>query len=146
MFVHRFDVASSGFQIRRQEYRIRYHRHRFELIDRHPRGYAYTTPASEWRTLSTRRHPRMRCPAIKNVGTTTRCHHVRHPSDGLPILTFVSKETIASIVREAKILHVAFVDGDGMPQCIPMIGALEDDAVGDHILYLHGWCKQPYAQ
>lgn len=48
------------------------------------------------------------------------------------------KETIASIVREAKILHVAFVDDDGMPQCVPMIGALEDDAAGDHVLYLHG--------
>jgi hypothetical protein len=45
-------------------------------------------------------------------------------------------------VREAKILHVAFVDGDGLPQCVPMIGALEDDAVGDHILYLHGRCSQ----
>jgi len=48
------------------------------------------------------------------------------------------KETIAAIVRESKILHVAFVDDDGMPQCVPMIGALEDDKQGDHILLLHG--------
>lgn len=51
-----------------------------------------------------------------------------------------SKETVAAIVRESKILHVAFVDEDGMPQCIPMIGALEDDKQGDHYLYLHGRC------
>ena len=55
-------------------------------------------------------------------------------------ITDISKETIASIVREAKILHVAWVDADGMPQCIPMIGALEDDGSGDPVLYLHGRC------
>ena len=49
-----------------------------------------------------------------------------------------AKETIATIVRESKILHVAFVDEDGMPQCVPMIGALEDNDAGDLILFLHG--------
>lgn len=53
----------------------------------------------------------------------------------------IRKETIASIVREAKILHVAFVDDDGMPQCVPMLGALVDDVAGDHVLYLHGRCS-----
>lgn len=28
-----------------------------------------------------------------------------------------------------------------MPQCMPMIGALEENEHGDHILYLHGQCK-----
>jgi hypothetical protein len=36
------------------------------------------------------------------------------------------------------VLHVAFVDDDGMPQCVPMIGALEDTEDGDLTLYLHG--------
>jgi len=48
------------------------------------------------------------------------------------------KETVASIIHESKILHIAFVDEDGMPQCMPMIGALEQDEQGDHILFLHG--------
>jgi len=48
------------------------------------------------------------------------------------------KETVAAIIHESKILHVAFVDEDGMPQCVPMIGALEEDKQGDHILFLHG--------
>jgi uncharacterized protein len=52
----------------------------------------------------------------------------------------LSKETVAAIIHESKILHVAFVDEDGMPQCVPMIGALEEDKQGDHILFLHGWC------
>jgi len=50
------------------------------------------------------------------------------------------KETVAAIIRESKILHVAFVDEDEMPQCMPMIGALEENEQGDHILYLHGRC------
>jgi nitroimidazol reductase NimA-like FMN-containing flavoprotein (pyridoxamine 5'-phosphate oxidase superfamily) len=29
-----------------------------------------------------------------------------------------------------------------MPQCMPMIGALEQDEQGDHILFLHGQLKQ----
>ncbi|GJJ12222.1 hypothetical protein Clacol_006463 [Clathrus columnatus] len=47
------------------------------------------------------------------------------------------KTTIVSIVREAKIAHVAFVDADGLPQCIPMIAAFEDPESQDLILYLH---------
>ena len=49
-----------------------------------------------------------------------------------------SQATISAIIREAKLVHVAFVDEDGMPQCVPMIGALEDNQDGDLILYLHG--------
>ncbi|KAF8590516.1 hypothetical protein K439DRAFT_1627789 [Ramaria rubella] len=48
------------------------------------------------------------------------------------------KATISTIIREAKLVHVAFVDNDGMPQCVPMIGALEDTSEGDLVLYLHG--------
>ncbi|KIM87444.1 hypothetical protein PILCRDRAFT_3910 [Piloderma croceum F 1598] len=47
------------------------------------------------------------------------------------------KEIVAAIIRESKILHVAFTDEDEMPQCMPMIGALEENEQGDHILYLH---------
>lgn len=32
--------------------------------------------------------------------------------------------TVHAIVREAPFVHVAFIDPDGMPQCIPMIGAI----------------------
>lgn len=36
------------------------------------------------------------------------------------------------------VLHVAFVDDDGLPQCIPMVGALETKADGETFVYLHG--------
>ena len=53
-------------------------------------------------------------------------------------LSLYVKETIATIVRESKILHVVFVDEDGVPRCMPMIGALEDNDAGDLVLFLHG--------
>lgn len=47
------------------------------------------------------------------------------------------RSTIISIVRDAKIAHVAFTDPDGFPQCVPMIAAFEDAESPDLILYLH---------
>jgi uncharacterized protein len=61
-----------------------------------------------------------------------------HGATGSPRLKLHFKATIAAIIREAKIVHVAFVDEDGMPQCVPMVGALEDNEDGECILYLHG--------
>lgn len=49
------------------------------------------------------------------------------------------KETIASIIREARVMHVAFVDAQGLPQCIPMIGAWHEDETGQCYLYFHGY-------
>ncbi|ORY66647.1 hypothetical protein BCR35DRAFT_308512 [Leucosporidium creatinivorum] len=48
------------------------------------------------------------------------------------------KETIYGIVKAATVLHVAFVDREGLPQCIPMVGALEQTADGEDYIYLHG--------
>lgn len=47
------------------------------------------------------------------------------------------KTQIADILKEAKICHVSFVH-DQLPQCIPMIGALEQTAGGDMFVYFHG--------
>ncbi|KAH7097587.1 hypothetical protein BKA62DRAFT_716139 [Auriculariales sp. MPI-PUGE-AT-0066] len=47
--------------------------------------------------------------------------------------------TIQSIVQEAKVGHVAFVDDVGRPQCVPMLAALEEREDGDLFLYLHGY-------
>ena len=47
------------------------------------------------------------------------------------------KHQIADIVRQAKICHVSFVH-DHLPQCIPMIGALDETAEGDLFVYFHG--------
>lgn len=50
--------------------------------------------------------------------------------------------TIASIIKEAKIVHVAFVDDHGRPHCLPMLGAFEhDDASGESYIYLHGMSR-----
>ena len=46
--------------------------------------------------------------------------------------------TIQSVVQEAKVGHVAFVDDVGRPQCVPMLAALEEREDGDLFLYLHG--------
>ena len=46
-------------------------------------------------------------------------------------------ETISSIVREAKVAHLGFVDDLGRPQCVPMLAAIEEDE-DDLFLYLHG--------
>lgn len=45
--------------------------------------------------------------------------------------------TVHGIVREAPFIHVAFVDPDGLPQCIPMIGAIVEKD-GEAFVYLHG--------
>jgi nitroimidazol reductase NimA-like FMN-containing flavoprotein (pyridoxamine 5'-phosphate oxidase superfamily) len=50
---------------------------------------------------------------------------------------FYDKRQIADIFREAKICHVSFIH-DFLPQCIPMVSALEETPDGDLILYLHG--------
>jgi len=71
---------------------------------------------------------------VKGVYEKTELNTVgRHKERG-----HYDKTTVTAIIREAKVLHVAFVDDDGMPQCVPMIGALEDTEDGDLILYLHG--------
>jgi uncharacterized protein len=45
---------------------------------------------------------------------------------------------VSAIVKEAKVLHVAWVDSDGLPQCIPMVGAWEEDETGQAYVYFHG--------
>lgn len=47
------------------------------------------------------------------------------------------KHQIADIVRQAKLCHVSFVY-DHLPQCIPMIAALEETEEGDLFVYFHG--------
>jgi hypothetical protein len=47
------------------------------------------------------------------------------------------KHQIADIFRQAKICHVSFVH-DHLPQCIPMIGALDETEEGDVFVYFHG--------
>ncbi|KAF8610248.1 hypothetical protein BDV93DRAFT_517401 [Ceratobasidium sp. AG-I] len=49
------------------------------------------------------------------------------------------KETIAAIIREARVMHVAFVDAQGLPQCVPMLGAWHEDETGQCYLYFHGY-------
>ncbi|CAE6520809.1 unnamed protein product [Rhizoctonia solani] len=58
----------------------------------------------------------------------------RRPDRGI-----YDKEVIASIIREAKVMHVAFVDTQGLPQCIPMIGVWDEDETGQCYLYFHGY-------
>ncbi|KZP22909.1 hypothetical protein FIBSPDRAFT_859126 [Athelia psychrophila] len=48
------------------------------------------------------------------------------------------RKTIFAIARAAPVLHVAFVSDDGLPQCIPMVGALEETEDGEAFVYLHG--------
>ncbi|KAG9095336.1 hypothetical protein FRC06_009892 [Ceratobasidium sp. 370] len=49
------------------------------------------------------------------------------------------KQTISAIIREARVMHVAFVDASGLPQCIPMLGAWHEDETGQCYLYFHGY-------
>ncbi|CEL51909.1 hypothetical protein RSOLAG1IB_00446 [Rhizoctonia solani AG-1 IB] len=58
----------------------------------------------------------------------------RRPDRGI-----YDKETIASIIREAKVVHVAFVDPQGLPQCIPMLGVWDEDETGQCYMYFHGY-------
>ena len=50
------------------------------------------------------------------------------------------KKTVHAIVAEAKIASVAWVDEEsGLPQCVPMIAALQVDPESDDVfLYFHG--------
>ncbi|KAK4700668.1 uncharacterized protein P7C70_g5572, partial [Phenoliferia sp. Uapishka_3] len=48
------------------------------------------------------------------------------------------RKTIYSIARAAPVLHVAFICDEGLPQCIPMVGALEEIEDGEAFVYLHG--------
>ncbi|KAJ7594588.1 hypothetical protein C8J56DRAFT_1044314 [Mycena floridula] len=45
---------------------------------------------------------------------------------------------VIAIARAALILHVAFIS-DGLPQCMPMIGAFHETEDGELFIYLHGW-------
>ncbi len=55
------------------------------------------------------------------------------------LLAIHSHHMIHPVVQEAPFLHVSFVDHDGLPQCIPMIGALQVDEKTDEVfVYLHG--------
>ncbi|KAG9127655.1 hypothetical protein FRC07_011241 [Ceratobasidium sp. 392] len=49
------------------------------------------------------------------------------------------KETISAIIREARVMHVAFVDSSGLPQCVPMLGAWHEDETGQCYVYFHGY-------
>ncbi|KAG8712109.1 hypothetical protein FRC08_015012 [Ceratobasidium sp. 394] len=49
------------------------------------------------------------------------------------------KQTISAIIREARVMHVAFVDASGLPQCVPMLGAWHEDETGQCYLYFHGY-------
>jgi hypothetical protein len=55
------------------------------------------------------------------------------------------KHQIADIVRQAKICHVSFVY-DHLPQCIPMIAALEETEEGDLFVYFHGYPRARFIQ
>jgi hypothetical protein len=59
---------------------------------------------------------------------TRRTQVRRHPERG-----DYDRETIDAILDEALICHVAFIDEDGGPRCLPTIHARVDDTV-----YLHG--------
>ncbi|KAM0754151.1 hypothetical protein T439DRAFT_172566 [Meredithblackwellia eburnea MCA 4105] len=48
------------------------------------------------------------------------------------------RKTIFAIAQGAPVLHVSFISDDGLPQCIPMVGALEETSDGEAFLYLHG--------
>jgi hypothetical protein len=48
------------------------------------------------------------------------------------------KESISKIINEAKILHLSFIDGEDLPQCVPMLGAWEEDETGQVYIYFHG--------
>ncbi|KAI5475446.1 hypothetical protein MNV49_001367 [Pseudohyphozyma bogoriensis] len=48
------------------------------------------------------------------------------------------RKTIFEIARAAPVLHCAFVSDDGLPQCIPMVGAVEEVKDGEAFVYLHG--------
>ncbi|KZS98950.1 hypothetical protein SISNIDRAFT_403947 [Sistotremastrum niveocremeum HHB9708] len=56
----------------------------------------------------------------------------------LPARGSYDKDVIKSIIEEAKVGHVAWVDDEGLPQCIPMLGAVED-IDGDLFIYFHGY-------
>ncbi|CAE6481859.1 unnamed protein product [Rhizoctonia solani] len=58
----------------------------------------------------------------------------RRPDRGI-----YDKETIASIIQEAKVMHVAFIDAQGLPQCIPMLGVWDEDETGQCYMYFHGY-------
>ncbi|CAE6461518.1 unnamed protein product [Rhizoctonia solani] len=58
----------------------------------------------------------------------------RRPDRGI-----YDKETIASIIQETKVMHVAFIDTQGLPQCIPMLGVWDEDETGQCYLYFHGY-------
>ncbi|KAF5376159.1 hypothetical protein D9757_009316 [Collybiopsis confluens] len=56
------------------------------------------------------------------------------------------KDLIVSIVKEARICHVSFMY-DGLPQCVPMIGAIEQvPESGDLFVYFHGYPKARFIQ
>ncbi|SCV66915.1 BQ2448_5561 [Microbotryum intermedium] len=48
------------------------------------------------------------------------------------------KRLIFAIFRAVPVVHVAFVDRDGLPQCVPMVGAIEETEDGEVFVYLHG--------
>ncbi|EJD45528.1 hypothetical protein AURDEDRAFT_184751 [Auricularia subglabra TFB-10046 SS5] len=54
--------------------------------------------------------------------------------------------TIAAIIKEAKILHMSFVDDHGQPQCVPMLGAFEQVDSGECFIYFHGWVGARFAK
>jgi hypothetical protein len=47
--------------------------------------------------------------------------------------------TVHSIFRAADLVHVGFVDAQGLPQVIPMVGALEETDNEEVFVYLHGY-------
>jgi len=55
------------------------------------------------------------------------------------------KHQIAAIFRQAKICHVSFIH-DHLPQCIPMIAALEETEEGDLFVYFHGYPRARFIQ
>ncbi|WOO78257.1 uncharacterized protein LOC62_02G001807 [Vanrija pseudolonga] len=48
--------------------------------------------------------------------------------------------TIKAIIQESHFVNVSFVDLDGMPQCIPMVSAIEEAQDGLYV-YIHGYHK-----
>ncbi|TDL18484.1 hypothetical protein BD410DRAFT_774933 [Rickenella mellea] len=55
------------------------------------------------------------------------------------------KQQIADIFKQAKICHVSFIH-DFLPQCIPMIAAVEETDEGELFVYFHGYPRARFIQ
>jgi hypothetical protein len=56
------------------------------------------------------------------------------------------RDTVHSIVRAAPLVHMGFVDSQGLPQVVPMVAALEETDIGEVFVYLHGWATARFVR